>query len=62
MYQRIARWSRSGVWQTVFMELTMDSEFAARVYLDSTIVRSHQFVAGAVTRTVRKGSVACVAG
>jgi transposase len=62
VYQRFARWSRSGVWQTVFMELSKDSEFAARVYLDSTIVRAHQHAAGAAKKTVRKGSVARAAG
>lgn len=30
VYQRFRRWSRSGVWQTLFMELSKDSEFAAR--------------------------------
>lgn len=62
VYQRFARWSRSGVWQTLFMELSRDSEFAARVYLDSTIVRAHQHAAGAVKKTGRKASVARVAG
>ncbi|MGH8258143.1 MAG: IS5 family transposase [Steroidobacteraceae bacterium] len=46
VYQRFARWSRSRVWQAVFMELSKDSEFAGRVYLDSTIVRAHQHAAG----------------
>jgi transposase len=58
VYQRFARWSRSGVWQTLFMELSKDSEFAARVYLDSTIVRAHQHAAGAVKKTDRRASVA----
>jgi|ERR1039457_2867670 transposase len=39
--------SKSGVWQRVFMELSKHSEFAQRVYLDSTIVRAHQHAAGA---------------
>lgn len=54
VYVRFARWSRSGVWQRVFMELSKDSEFAQRVYLDSTIVRAHQHAAGAVKKTARK--------
>ena len=58
VYQRFARWSRSGVWQTVFMELSKDSEFASRVYLDSTIIRAHQHAAGAAKKTARKGSAA----
>lgn len=62
VYQRFARWSRSGVWQTVFMELSKDNEFAACVYLDSTIVWAHQHAAGAAKKTVHKGSAARVAG
>ncbi len=58
VYQRFARWSKSGVWQRVFMELSKDSEFAQRVYLDSTIVRAHQHAAGAAKKTVTKGSAA----
>ena len=54
VYVRFARWSRNGVWQRVFMELSKDSEFAQRVYLDSTIVRAHQHAAGAVKKTARK--------
>lgn len=38
------------MWQRVFMELSRDSEFAQRVYLDSTIVRAHQHAAGAVKK------------
>ena len=56
VYTRFARWSRSGVWQRVFMELSKDSEFAQRVYLDSTIVRAHQHAAGAAKKTVHKRS------
>jgi transposase len=58
VYQRFARWSKIGVWQRVFMELSKDSEFAQRVYLDSTIVRAHQHAAGAVKKTARRRSVA----
>jgi transposase len=58
VYQRFARWSKSGVWQRVFMELSKDSEFAQRVYLDSTIVRAHQHAAGAVKKTAPRRSAA----
>lgn len=58
VYQRFACWSKIGVWQRVFMELSKDSEFAQRVYLDSTIVRAHQHAAGAVKKTVRRHLVA----
>ena len=59
VYVRFARWSKSGVWQCVFMELSKDSDFR-QVYLDSTIVRAHQQAAGAVKKTVHKPLVARV--
>jgi len=59
VYVRFARWSKSGVWQCVFMELSKDSDFR-QVYLDSTIVRAHQHAAGAVKKTVHKPLVARV--
>jgi transposase len=62
VYVRFARWSRSGAWQRVFMELSKDSEFARRVYLDSTIVRAHQHAAGAAKKTARKRSGVRAAG
>jgi transposase len=46
VYQRFARWSRRGVWQRVFAQLTQDADFE-EVFIDSTIVRAHQHAAGA---------------
>jgi len=55
VYVRFARWSRTGVWQRVFSELTKDSDFQA-AFLDSTIVRAHQHAAGARKKTARRRS------
>lgn len=46
VYQRFARWSRSGVWHRVFAQLALDADFE-EVFIDSTIVRAHQHAAGA---------------
>jgi transposase len=46
VYQRFARWQRSGVWQRIFAELAEDADFED-VFLDSTIIRVHQPAAGA---------------
>lgn len=55
-YKRFARWSESGVWQRVFVELAKDADFE-EVFLDSTIVRAHQHAAGAPKKTAIKRSV-----
>nr|WP_236721118.1 IS5 family transposase [Paraburkholderia phytofirmans] len=46
VYKRFSRWSRAGVWHTVFAELAADADFE-EVFIDSTIVRAHQHAAGA---------------
>lgn len=46
VYQRFARWSRSGVWHRVFALLAQDADFEES-FIDSTIVRAHQHAAGA---------------
>lgn len=46
VYQRFARWSRSGVWHRVFAPLAQDADFE-EVFIDGTIVRAHQPAAGA---------------
>ena len=51
VYQRFARWSRSGVWQRVFEQLALEADFE-KVFIDSTIVRAHQHAAGAAKKTV----------
>ena len=46
VYQRFARWQKSGVWDRVFAELAEDSDFE-EVFIDSTVIRVHQHAAGA---------------
>jgi transposase len=46
VYKRFSRWSRAGVWHTVFAELAANADFE-EVFIDSTIVRAHQHAAGA---------------
>lgn len=55
VYQRFARWSKAGRWQSLFAALSEDARFK-RVFIDSTIVRAHQHAAGAKKKPVRKGS------
>jgi len=55
VYQRFARWSRSGVWHRVFAQLAQDADFE-EVFIDSTIVRAHQHAAGAPKKRVTKHS------
>lgn len=55
VYNRFRRWEKSGVWQGLWEEL-QNEEFkeAAKVFIDSTIVRAHQHAAGALKKTVGK--------
>lgn len=55
VYQRFARWSKSGVWQRVFEQLAAEADFE-EVFVDSTIVRAHQHAAGAAKKTAIKRS------
>jgi putative transposase len=55
VYKRFARWCETGVWETVFAELSAGGDFEM-VMLDSTIVRAHQHAAGAQTKRVIKPS------
>lgn len=55
VYQRFARWSRRGVWHRIFAQLAQDADFE-EVFIDSTIVRAHQHVAGAPKKKVTKRS------
>ena len=45
-FRRFSRWSRAGVWESLFKALADDPDFEY-VMLDSTIVRAHQHSAGA---------------
>ncbi len=46
VHTRHMRWSRSGVWECIFKELSQDSDNEYAM-IDSTIVRAHQHAAGA---------------
>ena len=45
-FRRFSRWSKAGVWESLFKALADDPDFEY-VMLDSTIVRAHQHAAGA---------------
>ncbi len=46
VWRRFARWSRKGVWLSLFKDLAEDPDFEY-VIIDATIVRAHQHAAGA---------------
>ena len=52
-HRRHSRWSKNGVWERVFTYLSedADNEYAM---IDSTIVRAHQYVAGAKGRDKKR--------
>ena len=54
---RFARWSRAGIWQRVFAELSQEADLR-EICLDSTIVRAHQHAAGAQKKPARRRLVA----
>ncbi len=45
-FRRFSRWSKAGVWESLFKALADDPDFEY-VILDSTVVRAHQHSAGA---------------
>jgi transposase len=57
VYMRFARWSRAGVWQRVFAQLSQEADLR-EIYLDSAIVRAHQHAASAQKKPARRRSVA----
>lgn len=46
VYKRFLRWSRKGVWQSIFNTLACDAD-TEWLMIDSTIVRVHQYACGA---------------
>jgi transposase len=50
-YQRHNRWAAKGVWQNIFNHLAQDADNEYAM-LDSTIVRAHQYAAGAKKKSV----------
>lgn len=58
MYVRFARWETYGVWDRIAQALRGETDLE-ELFIDSTIVRSHQHSAGALKKTVAiKRSVA----
>jgi putative transposase len=54
VYQRINRWCRRGVWESLFKALSDDADFEY-VLVDSTIVRAHQHSAASPKkRSIRR--------
>ncbi len=52
VHRRHSRWSKSGVWETVFKYLAADADNEYAM-IDSTIVRAHQHSAGAQKKSDR---------
>ncbi len=52
VHRRHSRWSKSGVWETVFKYLAADADNEYAM-IDSTIVRAHQHSAGAQKKPAR---------
>jgi transposase len=50
VYNRFSRWSKSGVWESLFTALAADADNEYAM-LDSTIVKAHQHSAGASKKT-----------
>lgn len=46
VWRRFSRWSKKGVWESLFNALVEDPDFEYLI-IDSTIVRAHQHAAGA---------------
>jgi transposase len=61
VYQRFGRWSKKGVWHTVFAELAKDADFE-ETFIDSTIIKAHQHAAGAQKKRANKRLAARAAG
>jgi transposase len=60
-YTRFSRWGKKGVWQRVIEAISDDVDLEA-LFVDSTVVRAHQYAAGAQKKKARKRSGARVAG
>jgi len=54
VYNRYNRWSKTGIWEGVFKQLSRDpdNEYAM---IDGTIVRAHQHSAGAKKKSGKSG-------
>lgn len=61
VYTRFSRWGKKGVWQRLIEAVRTNADLQA-LLIDSTIVRAHQYAAGAQKNTARKRSGARVGG
>ena len=55
VFQRFRRWAKKGVWESLFKELSVESD-CEYLIIDSTIVRAHQHAAGAKGGAKRRRS------
>jgi transposase len=60
VHTRHSRWSKTGVWERIFNELSKDADNEYAM-IDATIVRAHQHSAGAVKKKIQTKLLAEVA-
>jgi transposase len=53
VFQRFRRWAKKGCWESLFKELSVDSD-CEYLIIDATIVRAHQHAAGGKGGTMRR--------
>jgi transposase len=53
VFQRFRRWAKKGRWESLFKELSVDSD-CEYLIIDATIVRAHQHSAGGKGGTMRR--------
>ena len=61
VFTRFNRWSRNGIWESLFKVLADDPDFE-QIMIDATIVRAHQHAVGAKGGLKRKPSAARAVG
>ena len=62
IYNRFIRWSRQGVWSSIFYALTGSTGRVGTMSIDATHIKAHRSAAGAKGGTSSKPSDARVAG
>ena len=50
VYNRFNRWSRKGIWQSIYAALTGDQRTPRQLLVDSTHIKAHRSAAGAEKR------------
>lgn len=53
VFQRFRRWAKAGRWESLFKELSVDSD-CEYLIIDATIVRAHQHAAGGKGGTMHR--------